>query len=82
MSVVAGMAESNSKNASAILRISHIHDSNVNFRRIEDSMNSIAGVSKARVNYVTGVVEIQYDPEGLTIETLREHLRKIETTSG
>jgi copper chaperone CopZ len=64
--------------ARAILRIDQHHISkDVAYSKIEDSIKNLPGVSRARINYVTSTVEVDYDPEKLTLEKIRETLQTL-----
>lgn len=66
------------KDASAILKIRHSEGQDVQYSQIEESVKSLPGVSKARINYVTATIEVHYNPELVTLDKIRDTLRTLE----
>jgi copper chaperone CopZ len=72
------MTKPHGEKASAILRINPVDGSkDGGYHKIEESMKNLPGVSKARINYVSNTIEVNYDPEKVTLEKIREELRNL-----
>jgi Heavy-metal-associated domain len=62
--------------ASAILRVNENHNlKEKDLHEIEDSLKKLIGVYSTRLNYVSGKVEVIYDPEKLTLDEIKEKIR-------
>ena len=72
------MAKSHMEKASAILRINRVNGQKAeDHRKIEETMKNLPGISKVRINYVTSTIKVNYDPEKLTLEKIKETLRTL-----
>jgi len=73
------LVQSSVGKARAILKIQHLQNSkNVGYGEIEEFVKNLPGVSKARVNYVTGTIEVAYDPKKLTVDKIKEIIQSLE----
>jgi len=74
------MAKSHREKASAILRINPVQDSKKDggYLMIQESIKNLPGVSSTRINYVTCTIEINYDPEKLSLDKIKETLRNLD----
>jgi copper chaperone CopZ len=73
------MTKLQKEKASAILRISQSHGfkNDGGYQEIEKSIKKLPGVLKARINYTTGTIEINYNPGELTLDKIKETLRTL-----
>jgi copper chaperone CopZ len=67
------------KKAIAILNVHIDYPNGTNYRKIEESMKNLPGVTKTRMNYVAGAIELNYDPAKVTLERIKEKLRNVES---
>lgn len=44
------------------------------YAEIEDSLKGLNGVANAQINHVANTVRVEYDPEKLTLESIRKRL--------
>lgn len=66
------------KKGTLILSLRSQNELSSDYDRAEAHLLTIDGIYDARVNNLTQVIKIEFDPEKLSIEEIRDELRKIQ----
>lgn len=72
------MSEPQVNRGRAILRLSV--DAELDYEKIKVSLKKLRGITDVSINQVTNVVKVEYDPNKLTLEKIREELERAQRT--
>ena len=72
---------SHKKMGTLILRLDAGTHSTQDYEKIEASIQGLDGVISTKINYVTGMIKIEFDPKKLSFENIHSELNKAQKFS-